>query len=57
MKGASGGPAYGTTNHFWPYWPFNTGTKELFPGKQKFRVCGGHLPLSVPLFFVAADSC
>eukprot|EP00667_Euglena_gracilis_P005651 EG_transcript_5684 len=38
MKGASGGPAYGTTNHFWPFWPFNNGEKELFPGKHKLRV-------------------
>jgi len=22
MRGASGGPSYGTTNHFWPFWPF-----------------------------------
>jgi len=38
MKGESGGPAYGTTNHFWPYAPFNNGEKELFPGRHKLRV-------------------
>ena len=29
LIGASGGPARGTTNHFWPAWPFST---ALFPG-------------------------
>lgn len=38
LKGESGGPAYGQTNHFWPYAPFNNGKKELFPGKHKARV-------------------
>jgi omega-6 fatty acid desaturase (delta-12 desaturase) len=38
MFGESGGPAYGKTNHFWPYAPFNNGEKELFPGKHKARV-------------------
>eukprot|EP00669_Euglena_mutabilis_P014713 TRINITY_DN989_c0_g1_i1.p1 TRINITY_DN989_c0_g1~~TRINITY_DN989_c0_g1_i1.p1 ORF type:complete len:546 (-),score=152.35 TRINITY_DN989_c0_g1_i1:549-2186(-) len=38
MRGASGGPSYGTTNHFWPFWPFNNGQKELFPGRFKLRV-------------------
>ena len=27
MFGESGGPAYGKTNHFWPYAPFNNGEK------------------------------
>jgi omega-6 fatty acid desaturase (delta-12 desaturase) len=38
ISGESGGPAYGKTNHFWPYAPFNNGKKELFPGKHKLRV-------------------
>ena len=29
LTGATGGPARGTTNHFWPAWPFST---ALFPG-------------------------
>ncbi len=29
LTGASGGPARGTTNHFWPAWPFSV---ALFPG-------------------------
>lgn len=29
LTGASGGPARGTTNHFWPAWPFSA---ALFPG-------------------------
>ena len=29
FTGASGGPARGTTNHFWPAWPFSA---ALFPG-------------------------
>jgi len=36
--GASGGPKYGVTNHFWPYWPFNNGEKDLFPGQYKSKV-------------------
>jgi fatty acid desaturase len=29
LTGATGGPARGVTNHFWPAWPFSAG---LFPG-------------------------
>ncbi|MDA7976114.1 MAG: fatty acid desaturase [Pirellulales bacterium] len=29
LTGATGGPVRGTTNHFWPAWPFST---ALFPG-------------------------
>ena len=29
LTGASGGPTRGTTNHFWPAWPFSV---ALFPG-------------------------
>ena len=29
LTGASGGPGRGTTNHFWPAWPFSA---ALFPG-------------------------
>ena len=32
FSGATGGPARGTTNHFWPTWPFSP---ALFPGKWK----------------------
>ena len=35
LFGATGGPKYGVTNHFWPFAPFNNGEKELFPGKYK----------------------
>ena len=35
LFGASGGPAYGATNHFWPVAPFET---KLFPGKWKTKV-------------------
>jgi len=32
LAGITGGPAYGKTNHLWPYKPFHNGDKELFPG-------------------------
>jgi omega-6 fatty acid desaturase (delta-12 desaturase) len=35
VGGASGGPAYGLSNHFWPVIPFET---KLFPGKWKAKV-------------------
>ncbi|MCA9199568.1 MAG: fatty acid desaturase, partial [Planctomycetales bacterium] len=35
MTGASGGPVRGTTNHFWPVWPFST---ALFPGRWRNKV-------------------
>lgn len=35
VSGATGGPKYGTTNHFWPYKPFSG---KLFPGKWKGKV-------------------
>lgn len=35
LFGATGGPKYGTTNHFWPYAPFSG---KLFPGKWKQKV-------------------
>jgi len=43
--GASGGPKYGVTNHFWPYWPFNHGEKDLFPGMYKSKVLQSDLGL------------
>jgi hypothetical protein len=41
LVGATGGPARGMTNHFWPVAPFSTGNKntELFPGIWKKKVC------------------
>ena len=38
LWGATGGPKYGMTNHFWPYAPFNKGESELFPDSNKFKV-------------------
>jgi len=38
LAGATGGPKYGTTNHLWPYRPFNNGTLELFPHSWKRQV-------------------
>ena len=35
LTGATGGPARGTTNHFWPAWPFST---ALFPGRWTRKV-------------------
>ena len=35
LTGASGGPARGTTNHFWPGWPFSA---ALFPGEWRRKV-------------------
>ena len=35
MTGASGGPKYGVSNHFWPFKPFSD---KLFPGKWKQKV-------------------
>jgi len=32
LAGVTGGPAYGNTNHLWPFAPFRNGVKELFPG-------------------------
>jgi fatty acid desaturase len=32
LAGASGGPARGVTNHFWPAWPFSA---ALFPGEWR----------------------
>ncbi|CAE7234191.1 FAD2 [Symbiodinium sp. CCMP2456] len=38
LGGATGGPAYGTTNHMWPFAPFRNGRKELFPKAWKSKV-------------------
>lgn len=38
LKGATGGPMRGATNHFYPY-AGATGQHELFPGKWKSKVC------------------
>lgn len=38
LLGKTGGPKYGTTNHFWPFFPFNNGEAELFPESQKIKV-------------------
>lgn len=35
LTGASGGPVRGTTNHFWPVWPFSA---AMFPGKWRGKV-------------------
>ncbi len=35
LTGASGGPARGATNHFWPAWPFSA---SLFPGEWRRKV-------------------
>ncbi len=35
LTGTSGGPARGTTNHFWPAWPFSA---ALFPGEWRRKV-------------------
>ncbi len=35
LTGATGGPARGTTNHFWPAWPFSA---ALFPGEWRRKV-------------------
>lgn len=35
MSGATGGPAYGITNHFWPTAPFS---EKLWPGSWKEKV-------------------
>jgi fatty acid desaturase len=35
MTGATGGPARGLTNHFWPIWPFSA---ALFPGTWRLKV-------------------
>ncbi|CAL1139258.1 unnamed protein product [Cladocopium goreaui] len=38
VGGATGGPAYGKTNHMWPFAPFSNGEKDLFPGMWKKKV-------------------
>ncbi|CAK9101876.1 Delta(12)-fatty-acid desaturase (Fatty acid desaturase 2) (Omega-6 fatty acid desaturase [Durusdinium trenchii] len=38
IAGATGGPAYGNTNHMWPFTPFDNGKKQLFPGVWKKKV-------------------
>ncbi|CAJ1330191.1 unnamed protein product, partial [Effrenium voratum] len=38
LAGATGGPAYGKTNHLWPFTPFSNGKKDLFPGVWKQKV-------------------
>eukprot|EP00438_Fugacium_kawagutii_P003926 Skav230526 [mRNA] locus=scaffold1183:68452:74737:+ [translate_table: standard] len=38
IGGATGGPAYGKTNHMWPFAPFNNGERDLFPGMWKKKV-------------------
>ena len=38
IGGATGGPAYGKTNHMWPFAPFSNGQKDLFPGVWKKKV-------------------
>ncbi len=35
LTGATGGPARGRTNHFWPAWPFSA---SLFPGRWSRKV-------------------
>lgn len=35
LAGVTGGPARGTTNHFWPGWPFSA---ALFPGEWRRKV-------------------
>ena len=35
LTGASGGPVRGTTNHFWPAWPFSA---AMFPGQWRRKV-------------------
>jgi len=35
LTGATGGPARGATNHFWPAWPFSA---ALFPGEWRRKV-------------------
>lgn len=38
IAGVTSGPRFGTTNHFWPYKPFNSGELDLFPGRWKSKV-------------------
>ncbi|CAE7027042.1 FAD2 [Symbiodinium natans] len=38
LAGATGGPAYGNTNHLWPFPPFRNGKKDLFPKSWKSKV-------------------
>ena len=35
LAGVTGGPSRGTTNHFWPGWPFSA---ALFPGEWRRKV-------------------
>jgi fatty acid desaturase len=44
--GATGGPARGMTNHFWPAWPFST---ALFPGEWRRKAWLSDIGVAVML--------